>query len=89
MIVEQIVWADHVEPVNSGNVWWSPDDLEQVSGPMTVTSIGWVVKETDDWLLIVSQMSADGWTNQPLVIIKSCVIARTVLQKKQPTKEPE
>ena len=87
MTVEQIVWADHVEPVNNGTVWWSPDDLEQVSGPMTVTSVGWVVKETDDWLLIVSQMSSDGWTNQPLVIIKSCVLARTALQSKPKEQE--
>jgi len=81
------MWADHVEPANTGNVWWSPDDLEQVVGPITVTSVGWVVKETDDWLLIVSQMSADGWTNQPLVIIKSCVLNRTHLCVNQSTKE--
>ena len=89
MIVEQIVWADHVEPVNNGNVWWSPDDLEQESGPMAVTSVRWVMKGKDDGVLIVSQLLRDGWANQPLVIIKSCVIARTVLQVKQPTKEPE
>lgn len=80
MIAEQIVWLDHCEPDNAGNVWWTADDIEDVAGPAIVTSVGWVTRETPDWLVIVSQITDDGCMSQPLVIVKACILRRATLQ---------
>lgn len=76
--LERIVWLDHVEPANE-NVWWTPEDLDKVAGPAVIASVGWVMREESTWLLLVSQLSDDGWSGRPLVIIKSCVVLRESL----------
>lgn len=79
-MIERITWLDHCEPSNAGNVWWTRDDIDQVTGPTVVDSVGWVVREELDWLLIVGQLTDDGCMSQPLVIIKSCIVARVPLE---------
>lgn len=76
--LERVVWLDHVEP-HSDNVWWTPDDLDAVTGPAVIASVGWVIREEPTWLLLVSQLADDGWTGRPLVIVKSCVVLREPL----------
>jgi hypothetical protein len=81
MTPEYIVWLDHQEPY-SGNVWWSPEDHDtNITGPAHVHAVGYIIKETDDWLAIVGQITEDGWTSQPLVIIKSCIVIRNKLKQ--------
>lgn len=76
MKAELVTWLDHCEPSNAGNVWWAPEDLLEVTGPAVVKSIGWVIREEPSWLLMVSQITEDQHTDQPLVIVKSCILSR-------------
>lgn len=80
MTPEFIVWLDHQEPHND-NVWWAPDDYLAIDGPATVFTVGYVMRETDDWLAITDQITEDRYTAQPLVLIKSCIVSRTKLKQ--------
>lgn len=80
MTPEFIVWLDHQEPQING-VWWSPQDVADIDGPTTVYTVGYVVRETDDWLVIVDQITDDGYTSQPLVLLTVCIIQRLKLPK--------
>lgn len=80
MTPEFIVWLDHQEPYND-NVWWSPDDHKEIDGPVRVYTVGYILKETDDWLAVVGQITEDRYTSQPLVLVKSCIISRTKLRQ--------
>lgn len=80
MTPEYIIWQDHHEP-QSNNVWWSPEDVETITGPAIIHTVGYVVREQDDWLAIVREVTEDGWTSNPLVLIKSCIVFRKPLSK--------
>lgn len=81
MTPEHIVWLDHQEPY-SENVWWSPEDHNtNITGPARIHTVGYIIKETDDWLAVVGQITEDGWTSQPLVIVKSCILIRNKLKQ--------
>ncbi len=81
MTPEYIVWLDHQEPYGD-NVWWSPDDhTNNITGPARVHTVGYIIKETDDWLAVVGQVTEDGWTSQPLVLVKSCILTRTKIKQ--------
>lgn len=75
MTPEYLVWLDHCEPSNP-NVWWSPTELAELDGPTRVETVGFVVREEEDWLAVAGQLTDDGMTSQPLVIIKSCIVVR-------------
>jgi hypothetical protein len=75
---ELIVWLDHCEP-SSENVWWSPDDVEQVQGPAVMRTVGFVIRECDGWILVTSQVTEDGWCAQPMVLVSSCIVSRKTL----------
>jgi len=80
MTPEFIIWLDHQEP-HSENVWWSPDDHALITGPARVYTVGYVIRETDDWLAVAGQITEDGCTSQPLVLVKSCIIKRSKLKR--------
>ena len=80
MTPEYIVWLDHQEPYGD-NVWWSPDQHAEITGPARVYTVGYIVKETDDWIAVVGQITEDGWTSQPLVLVKSCILTRTKIKQ--------
>jgi hypothetical protein len=81
MTPEYIVWLDHHEPQNE-NVWWSPEDLKtSITGPARVHTVGYIIKETDDWLAVAGQVTEDKYTSQPLVIIKSCIVLRKKIKQ--------
>ena len=78
--LERIVWLDHMEP-NGDNVWWTAENVADVEGPSVIVSVGWVIREEATWLMTVAQVTDDGCTSRPLVIVKSCITSRELLKE--------
>lgn len=74
--VEIITWLDHCSWTTTE---WSKLEDTQDLVPLKVTSIGQVVKETKDHLVIVSTLTEGGHTNGEMCIIKGCIVKRTKL----------
>lgn len=80
-----IRWFDHQEPHND-NVWWTADDLKELDGPAVIESVGYVIRDEQGWLAIVGQITEDGMTSQPLILVKSCILTMNELEPTQPPK---
>ncbi len=70
----ELTWLDHCEPAGL-NVWWDREQVEKAE-PAVIRSVGWIIKETDTYVVMVAQLAEDGMTGQPLVVISSCVTKR-------------
>jgi hypothetical protein len=75
---ERITWRDHCEA--SGGAWCAPADWAKAK-PVIVVSIGWTVRETKTFLVSVPQIASNGYTGQPLVIVKSCITKRQRIEE--------
>ena len=72
-----IEWFDHCSL--TGGVWHEKSDVENMA-PMLVKSVGWVVKETDKYVIIVSSMFSDVHVGGDVLIIKSCIKSKKVIK---------
>ena len=82
--VEFFEWLDHCSTPNRH--WVSMEDVLGLS-PVIVHTVGWVVKETDDYLIVVATMQqvdegADASSQDvhcEMLIVKSCIKRREKL----------
>ena len=73
MKLVRVVWADHCDP--PGTVWWTPEDYAAITGPATIISVGFQVRDEATWLAVSPHFCEDDeWGGQPTVIIKSCIL---------------
>jgi len=86
MKLELIEWVDHWSFSDSGWKTFDKDVLDQVK-PLAITSVGWILKENDEIILLVphqhphteeanSEMRGCG----ELIILKSSITSRKELQ---------
>lgn len=82
------------QPYPMVEVWWDDAsglrhgwelDLEKIEMQM-VLSVGFIVKETDDHLILAQDVDSDGQHNGRSQIPKSMIKRITVLKKGTPTK---
>ena len=65
-----ITWEDH----SSRDGWQSPEDAKKNSGPLEVTSVGWLHHETDKVYSMISCISQDGDVSCQQTILKGSTI---------------
>lgn len=71
---ELIVWLDHAEV---GEGVWHDIDQARKAKPARFATLGWVIAEDDQRIVVISTMEQDGGTvSKPFVIIKSTVLDR-------------
>ena len=73
-----IEWHD---AVTQGHGWRPITKISQLE-PEFIRSIGWIVKEDDKGITLVSSITADGDADGDVLIPVGCVISRTSLQPK-------
>ncbi len=78
--IELIEWLDHCS-LGGGRTWQPRSDVEELE-PIKVRSVGWVIKEGEDALTMISHQHADEVYGE-LIIIKSCIKTRRVLVAKR------
>lgn len=69
-----VVWKDH----NADGSWADEKDFEH--GPSICHSIGWLFKEDEEGLTIISNL-ADAQISNRQYILKNCITRRTVIRK--------
>ena len=70
----QVKWQDHI--VRYG--WVQKEDYAK---PSTINSIGWLMEETKDYIVISTSISLDTLNcTEPLTILKSCILDRRKLK---------
>jgi len=70
MKVLKVTWLDHATTYG-----WVDEDL----GPVKVTSIGHLVRETKKVLVLTTSLTEGGRVLDPICILKSCVQKRKTL----------
>ena len=73
-----IEWHDAVA---QGHGWRPIQKIGQLE-PEFIRSIGWVVKEDDKGITLVSSITRDGDADGDVLIPLGCIISRTSLQPK-------
>ena len=72
-----LVIDDHSE--TSGDTpWWTLADARKVK-PTVIRAVGWIIKETKRYVVIVPQLDDSGHCGQPFVVMKSCITNRAAL----------
>lgn len=74
-------WEDHCD--YGDTPWLQVDDIKENSRPTTMTSIGWIVHETKNFLVLSnSYVNEAPEVGSALVIIKSCITKREEVEWK-------
>lgn len=72
-VIEVVEWLDHCS--TKGGQWESFEDICEDLKPLTVHSVGWVIKETKESVTLIPT-----WHNEQaygdILIIKRCIISR-------------
>jgi len=75
--LEYIKWLDHTAWDKAE--WNDIDELEELK-PVLVYSVGWVAKETNEYIVIVSTIQPDNdITHSEFLILKGVIIERIKL----------
>lgn len=81
-----IEWVDHCTSEET-SAWKNLERLREELTPCTVRSAGWVLKETKDYLVLVSHIGINDervWDQESqgeICILKGCIIKRIRLTK--------
>lgn len=70
MYTVEVEWLDHSGWTNNN---WRHIDEDRSLTPFKVTSYGVVVKETDDYIVLLPHLSENGAGQGTMCIIKSCI----------------
>lgn len=73
-----IEWLDHCSRKDGS--WADPDELARELKPIVVSSVGWLIKETDHYLLLVSSNAGGDNVGGDCLILKNCISRRRVLK---------
>lgn len=68
-----VEWLDHCSL--SGRTWYDLDEVLDVR-PLHIKTVGWVVKETDEYVVLANQATEGEKFSGDICIIKSCVVDR-------------
>jgi hypothetical protein len=71
-----VEWADHWSGKDSA--WYFIEDLELE--PLICRSVGWLVAETKDVLVLSATLDPNGKTGQRMNILKSCIKKRRIIK---------
>ena len=75
MKLEMIDWTDHM---GTGGSLEFLDDLVDDMKPRCVTTVGWVAKETDKYIVVVSTKS----DNDDAASNASCILKSTIIRRR-------
>jgi hypothetical protein len=75
--LERIVWNDHCSYSNPS--WKDGQDLVDLT-PTEIDSVGWVIAEDKDRLVMAAHMSGSGMATGEMCIIKKCIKSRKKLK---------
>lgn len=75
MRIERVKWKDASGDDESG--WTDPHDL--VDADTIIDSVGWVAKETDNYLTLAMDLDPNGATHTRGRIPKGLIVSRDVL----------
>ena len=76
--IEMIEWADHCSLSNNDRGWRPWSEIENME-VVPIFSVGWVVKETDQYVIMVSHLGDDNDVYGEMLIIKTCITRRLML----------
>ena len=68
-----IEWLDHC---SFGSGCWNTKESCENMEPILAKTIGWLVKETDEHLVVVSTTLSDNYYGGDSLILKSCIKKR-------------
>jgi hypothetical protein len=75
---EQITWLDHS---STGNGNWIPvSELQEDIRSVEISTVGWVIAETDDCIIVVSTLTEHGLAQSNIQILKPCIVKRKKLR---------
>ncbi len=78
--VELIEWLDHCSLDDPGVSWYPISRVQEDLAPEIIRTVGWVVKETDDILVVVGSFGQNNdHVADDTLIIKSCIKRRLIL----------
>ena len=79
--LEYIKWLDHTAWETA--IWNDIDELEELE-PVIVHSVGWVIKETPEYIIIVSTIQPENdIVHSEFLILKGAITERTPLDTKR------
>lgn len=80
--LEYVEWLDHC---SHGRGWKEVKDLQENDwSPILVVSVGWVIKETKKYIVIIPHHDTTGGNCQgSMTIIKSCIKKRKRLKTRK------
>lgn len=72
-----IDWLDHS---SFNRAKWRTFDEASDLGPIGVHTVGWVIKETKEYLIVASTLTDDETLMNEFCILKSCIKKRKVIR---------
>ncbi len=81
LVFEMVLWKDHC---STGSTDWAKfTDILDLS-PIEVCTVGWIMKETDEYLILCSTFYSPDGDHAPcghgdIMILKNCVVHRSRL----------
>lgn len=84
--IVEIVWEDIT---NHGKGWVAHLEIPQEVQPMLISSVGYLVLDTPDYVVYAADLSADGETNDRTQIPRANVKSIKVLRKVKVEKTPK
>lgn len=72
-----IEWLDPASAMDSG--WKDIEELKEQARPVMMKSVGWVLDETEEYLLLAAHIGSDQCDGD-LVVPRSCVVRVEILR---------
>ena len=70
MKLVKITWFDHCK--YSDTRWRSKEEMSSLT-PLTVTTVGWIIKETDDHYVLVGTKANNDYYENEFLILKGTI----------------
>lgn len=56
----QLVYVEWIDSAGFAEGGWHQRDVVDSLGPHVISSVGWIIKEEDDYIVMCSHISSDG-----------------------------
>ena len=73
----QVTWLDHSS--FEENTWHEVSQTVSDLTPLEVTTVGWIIHETKDYIVLAGTFTENNHTNGEMCIIKKCILTRKKL----------
>jgi hypothetical protein len=79
--MEYVEWLDHCS-LGPTRTWQDLSDAVELT-PVKMYSVGWVIKETKKYIIVVPTHNSSDHCYGEMLILKGCIVRRKILRKKK------